>query len=118
MPIHSALIPAPYTAAPIPPVFFFFFQFLLFPPTLNSPVCPFDPLLATLACCRAPAASSSAQVNLSSQFFTKLNFTLINNAHPVLLYEDVLRRIGASLFLLLLFSDWLRATVKPLPAFI
>lgn len=33
------------------------FRFLLFSPTLNSPVCPFDPLLAALACCRAPAAS-------------------------------------------------------------
>lgn len=64
-------------------------------PTLNSPICPFHPLLATLACCRAPA-SSSAQVNLSSRFFTKLNLALINNAHP--LYEHVLHRLRASLF--------------------
>lgn len=92
--------PGSLNGRPIPPrrsAIPLFIHFLPFSPTLNLLLDPFNHLPARTGLQQGPV-TSSAQVNLSSQFFTKLNFALINNAHPLLPYEDRLHWLGASLF--------------------
>lgn len=76
-----------------------------------QPLISFQPPAGHTGLLQGPV-TSSVQVNHSSQFSTKLNFALINNAHPLLPYEDSAALARSEPLPPLLFSHRLCATVK------